>query len=75
MANRGPGTNGSQFFVLFAAAPHLDGVNTVFGRAIGDDSLRTLKKLEEVEVDRKNRPVGEAPRIESVTVHANPLAG
>lgn len=74
MANKGPGTNGSQFFVLFDKAPHLDGLNTVFGKLLGDDSLRTLAKLEAVEVDKKNRP-REPVRIESVTVHANPLAG
>ncbi|KAL8334957.1 hypothetical protein RB598_009258 [Gaeumannomyces tritici] len=74
MANKGPGTNGSQFFVLFDKAPHLDGLNTVFGKTIGDDSLRTLAKMEAIEVDKKNRPK-EKIVIESVTLHANPLAG
>lgn len=73
MANKGPGTNGSQFFVTLDKAPHLDGLNTVFGRVIGDEGMRTLGKLEGLEVDRKGRPVG--GRIERVSVHANPLAG
>ena len=74
MANKGPGTNGSQFFITFDKAPHLDGLNTVFGRVIGDEGLVTLSKMERVEVDRKNRPK-EVVRIESITMHANPLAG
>ncbi len=74
MANRGPATNGSQFFVLFDRAPHLDGLNTVFGRLIGDDSVRTLARLEALPVDKKNRP-REPASIDRVTVHANPLAG
>ncbi|EHA50416.1 Peptidyl-prolyl cis-trans isomerase cyp10 [Pyricularia oryzae] len=73
MANKGPGTNGSQFFLVFDKAPHLDGLNTVFGKTIGDESLRTLAKLEAVEIDKKNRPK-EKVVIERVTIHANPLA-
>ncbi|KAI6378088.1 Peptidyl-prolyl cis-trans isomerase cyp10 [Pyricularia grisea] len=73
MANKGPGTNGSQFFLLFDKAPHLDGLNTVFGKTIGDESLRTLAKLEAVEIDKKNRPK-EKVIIERITIHANPLA-
>ncbi|TWU74097.1 Peptidyl-prolyl cis-trans isomerase cyp10 [Metarhizium rileyi] len=75
MANKGPDTNGSQFFVTLDKAPHLDGLNTVFGRVLGDEGLATLARLEGVEVDRKGRPAGEVVRIERVTVHANPLAG
>ena len=71
MANKGPGTNGSQFFITFAAAPHLDGTNTVFGRVL--EGWETLDKMEEVGVDKKHRPQ-EATRIESVKIHANPLA-
>lgn len=74
MANKGPGTNGSQFFITLDKTPHLDGMNTVFGRVIGDEGMATLIKMEKVEVDRKNRPK-EVIRIERVTMHANPLAG
>ncbi len=73
MANKGPSTNGSQFFILFDRAPHLDGLNTVFGRLLGDNSLRTLAKIEAVDVDKKHRP-REPIRIDHVTIHANPLA-
>ena len=71
MANKGPNTNGSQFFFTFAAAPHLDGKNTAFGRLL--EGWDTLDEMEAVQVDKKNRPQ-EAIKIESVQIHANPLA-
>jgi peptidyl-prolyl cis-trans isomerase-like 3 len=71
MANKGPATNGSQFFVTFGPAPHLDGKNTVFGRLL--EGFDTLDKLEAIPVDKKNRPL-EKVRIENVQIHANPLA-
>ncbi|KAF2088850.1 peptidyl-prolyl cis-trans isomeras-like protein-like 3 [Saccharata proteae CBS 121410] len=71
MANKGPNTNGSQFFILFAPAPHLDGKNTVFGRVI--EGMEVLDQLEALEVDKKSRPKEKAA-IEKVTIHANPLA-
>ncbi|KAF1981208.1 peptidyl-prolyl cis-trans isomerase-like 3 [Aulographum hederae CBS 113979] len=76
MANKGQDTNGSQFFVILAAAPHLDGKNTVFGRLIGDESFDTLDALEKVEADAKGKPKkGTVVKIEKVQIHANPLAG
>ncbi len=44
MANAGPGTDGSQFFLTFVATPHLNGRHTIFGEVT--DGTDVLKKLE-----------------------------
>jgi peptidyl-prolyl cis-trans isomerase-like 3 len=73
MANKGPDTNGSQFFICYKEAAHLDGKNTVFGRVIGDMGMETLSKLEACEVDGKGR-MKDKVVIEGITIHANPMA-
>lgn len=48
MANSGPNTNGSQFFITYAKQPHLNGLYTVFGRVIhGFEVLDIMEKVTE----------------------------
>ena len=79
MANKGKDTNRSQFFILYERQPHLNNLHTVFGRVI--DGWETLDKMERLPVMGASAPKKKLrdcpiskPKIERVTVHANPLA-
>uniref|UniRef100_A0A8C5W811 peptidylprolyl isomerase n=1 Tax=Microcebus murinus TaxID=30608 RepID=A0A8C5W811_MICMU len=72
MANNGPNTNGSQFFITYGKQPHLDMKYTVFGKVI--DGLETLDELEKLPVNEKTyRPLNDV-HIKDITIHANPFA-
>ncbi|PMD38728.1 cyclophilin-like protein [Hyaloscypha variabilis F] len=71
MANEGPDTNGSQFFITLGDTPELQGKNTLFGRVEGE-TIYNVAKMGEAEVGENDRPVYPT-RVTSVEVLVNPF--
>ncbi|KAI0721344.1 cyclophilin-like protein [Cerioporus squamosus] len=71
MANKGPSTNGSQFYITFRPAPHLDKKHTVFGKLVGGEDV--LDALEALPVKPGTERPAKQVRITEVVIYQDPF--
>lgn len=66
MANAGPDTNGSQFFITLGPTAHLDGKHAIFGRICG--GMKVIERLGRVETGKDDKPIHEVKIVRAYPV-------